>query len=154
MLHLPLKQEIEAIFFPKYALKMATGSGKTWVLAALLVWQYFNQLNNERPGSYSYRFLIVTPGHEVLNRMLDSFKGKKDPKTGSRNPQTSDYKKSLFMPDGANWRDRFHLEILGYLFEPCFEGIRVLIYKDKKDISVFNRKGCGYFVLRYNFFYR
>jgi ATP-dependent DNA ligase len=30
--------------------------------------------------------------------------------------------------------------LVGYLFEPCFEGIRVLIYKDKKDIAVFNRK--------------
>ena len=69
--HLPLKQEVESISFPKYAVKMATGSGKTWVLAALLVWQYFNRMNNERPGSYSYRFVVVTPGHEVLNRLLD-----------------------------------------------------------------------------------
>jgi len=110
--HLPLKQEVESIHFPKYALKMATGSGKTWVLAALLIWQYFNKMNNERPGNYSYRFLVVTPGHEVLNRLLDSFKGKRDPKTGKRLPETSDYRRSLFMPDGANWRDRFHLEIL------------------------------------------
>jgi len=109
--HLPLKQEVEQIRFPKYALKMATGSGKTWVLAALLVWQYFNKLNNEQ-GDYSYRFMVVTPGHEVLNRMLDSFKGKRDPKTGNRDPQTSDYKSELFVPPGANWRDRFHFEIL------------------------------------------
>ncbi len=108
--HLPLKNEVESIRFPKYALKMATGSGKTWVLAALLVWQYFNNLNNEE-GNYSFRFLVVTPGHEVLNRMLDSFKGKRDPKTGNRDPQKSDYNLSLFMPDGSLWRDRFHLEI-------------------------------------------
>jgi type III restriction enzyme len=111
--HLPLKQEVETITFPKYALKMATGSGKTWVLAALLIWQYFNKINNER-GSYSYRFLVVTPGHEVLNRLLDSFKGKRDLKTGNRIPETSDYKRALLMPEGANWRDRFHWEI----FEP------------------------------------
>jgi len=105
--HLPLKNEVESIRFPKYAVKMATGSGKTWVLAALLVWQYFNKLNEEI-GDYSYRFLVVTPGHEVLNRMLDSFKGKRDPKTGNRDPQTSDYKRALFVPDGSRWRDRFH----------------------------------------------
>src|SRR3990172_5635780 len=110
--HLPLKQEVETIPFPKYALKMATGSGKTWVLAALLVWQYFNRLNDERPGNYSFRFLVVTPGHEVLNRLLDSFKGKKDLKTDNRMPETSDYKRSLFMPEGSHWRDRFHLDIL------------------------------------------
>jgi len=111
--HLPLKQEVDIIPFPKYALKMATGSGKTWVLAALLVWQYFNKLNNEK-GDYSYRFLVVTPGHEVLNRLLDSFRGKRDPKTGNRNPEKSDYKRSLFMPEGAHWKERFHWEI----FEP------------------------------------
>ena len=110
--HLPLKQEVETIPFPKYALKMATGSGKTWVLAALLVWQYFNRLNDERPGNYSFRFLVVTPGHEVLNRLLDSFKGKKDLKTDNRMPETSDYKRSLFMREGSHWRDRFHLDIL------------------------------------------
>src|SRR3990167_408440 len=109
--HLPLKQEVETIPFSKYALKMATGSGKTWVLAALLVWQYFNKLNDERPGNYSFRFLVVTPGHEVLNRLLDSFKGKRDLKTGTRRPEASDYKRSLFMPEGSHWRDRFHLDI-------------------------------------------
>jgi type III restriction enzyme len=108
--HLPLRQEVDTIPYPKYALKMATGSGKTWVLAALLVWQYFNKLNEE-PGKYSYRILVVTPGHEVLNRILDSFKGKRDLKTGDRRPETSDYSKALFIPDGARWRDRFHLEI-------------------------------------------
>lgn len=109
--HLPLKQEVDAMPFPKYAVKMATGSGKTWVLAALLVWQYFNKLNEEQ-GKYSYRYLVVTPGHEVLNRLLDSFKGKRDTKTGDRRPEASDYNRPLFMPDGARWRDRFHLEIL------------------------------------------
>jgi len=109
--HLPLKQEVESIPFSKYAVKMATGSGKTWVLAALLIWQYFNKINEEE-GDYSCRFLVVTPGHEVLNRLLDSFKGKRDIKTGNRNPETSDYKKSLFIPDGTHWKDRFHLEIL------------------------------------------
>lgn len=111
--HLPLKNEVETIRFPKYALKMATGSGKTWVLAALLIWQYFNKINNES-GDYSYRFLVVTPGHEVLNRILDSFRGKRDPKTGNRDPQTSDYKRTLFIPDGSRWRERFNPEI----FEP------------------------------------
>jgi len=33
---------------PKYAAKMATGTGKTWVLNALLVWQYLNKSRPER----------------------------------------------------------------------------------------------------------
>jgi len=44
--------------------------------------------------------------------MLDSFKGKRDPKTGNRDPSTSDYNRSLFVPDGSRWRERFHFETL------------------------------------------
>jgi len=110
--HLPLKLEVEGVSFPKYALKMATGSGKTWVLAALIVWQYFNKINNESPDNFSCRYLVVTPGHEVLNRLLDSFKGKRHPKTGNRMPESSDYSRGLFIPEGSNWKDRFHIEIL------------------------------------------
>jgi len=106
----PLLDEVESIPFPKYCLKMATGSGKTWVLLALLVWQYFNTLNKEREGQYSYRFLIVAPGRDVLNRLLDAFKGKKDFKTGSRDPSKSDLNRSLFMPD--SWREKFRMDIL------------------------------------------
>ena len=107
-----LKTEVESIRFPKYCVKMATGSGKTWVLWALLVWQYFNALNKENPGRYSSRFLIVTPGHEVLNRLLDSFQGQKDPESGNRDPQTADRARELFIPSTAAWRDRFHIDIL------------------------------------------
>ncbi|MCI0363248.1 MAG: DEAD/DEAH box helicase family protein [Phycisphaerales bacterium] len=104
--------EASSIPFMKYCFKMATGSGKTWVLAALIVWQYFNVLNGETAPSglpFSSRFLVVVPGLEVLNRLLDSFKGKRDPKTGNRDFEGSDYKRPLFMPDDAHWRGRFHL---------------------------------------------
>lgn len=30
--------------WPKYCFKMATGSGKTWVMALSIVWQYFNKI--------------------------------------------------------------------------------------------------------------
>ena len=114
----PVYDEVKDIPFPKYCIKMATGTGKTWVLAALLVWQYFNALNKEIPQRaqgeskdwYSYRFMVVAPGLEVLNRLLDSFKGKRDPKTGLRDPSTSDYARPLFIPE--RWRANFHMEIL------------------------------------------
>ncbi|MEK7099369.1 MAG: DEAD/DEAH box helicase family protein [Patescibacteria group bacterium] len=113
-----LSEEVASIPFPKYALKMATGTGKTWVLAALLVWQYFNALNCERPGRYSAHFLLVAPGHEVLNRLLDMFLGKHDPKTSNRDKSKADFERRLFMPDGERWRNRFNLRV----FEPS--GVR------------------------------
>lgn len=107
-----LSEEVERVPFGKYCLKMATGTGKTWVLAALLVWQYFNGLNGERPGKYSAHFLLVAPGHEVLNRLLDMFLGKHDPKTGNRDKSKSDFKRPLFMPEGERFRNRFNLRVL------------------------------------------
>ena len=32
---------------PKYCLKMATGTGKTWVLQALLIWQTINKIERK-----------------------------------------------------------------------------------------------------------
>lgn len=107
-----LTEEAAGIPFAKYALKMATGTGKTWVLAALLVWQYFNAQNGERPGKYSAHFMLVAPGHEVLNRLLDMFLGKHDPKTGFRDKSRSDFARTLFVPEGERWRNRFHVRVL------------------------------------------
>jgi len=111
-------EEVEAAPFSRICLKMATGTGKTWVLIALLVWQYFNVKRNEKPSAaggvsndwYSTRFLIVTPGHEVMNRILDSFEGPKDANTGLRNRQKADILRSLFVP--PEWRSEFNLDIL------------------------------------------
>ena len=112
--------EIQSVDFAKYCLKMATGTGKTWVLMALLIWQYFNANSNEKPYGatgeskewYSNRFLVVAPGHEVLNRLLDAFKGRRDQVTGLRNPSMADYNIPLMMPE--SWRTKFNLQI----FEP------------------------------------
>ena len=42
---------------PKYCVKMATGTGKTWVLDALLIWQYLNSKYEENEsGEYSRNF--------------------------------------------------------------------------------------------------
>jgi type III restriction enzyme len=60
---------------PKYAAKMATGTGKTWVLNALLVWQYLNHRENPTDPRFSSNFLIVAPGLIVYERLLDSLRG-------------------------------------------------------------------------------
>ena len=98
-----LQDELNPITFPKYCLKMATGSGKTWVLNAILVWHYFNALNSECPGLFTSRFLIVTPGKEVQKRILDAIQGSKE--------KPPDLDLPLFMPPGRRWRDRFYFEL-------------------------------------------
>lgn len=88
---------------PKYCMKMATGTGKTWVLGALVIWQYLNAKHEEEPrsGRYSKNFLLVAPGLIVYERLLDAYLGKQQ-EDGSRNFETSDFKlfEKLFIPPG------------------------------------------------------
>lgn len=91
---------------PKYAAKMATGTGKTWVLGALLVWQYLNHRANPGDPRFSANFLLVAPGLVVYERLLDSFLGRIPfgPPTHAggkqRNFETSDLAmhRELFLP--------------------------------------------------------
>src|SRR2546426_3878664 len=105
-----IQRELASADYAKYAVKMATGTGKTWVLAALLVWQYFNKRQDPSSKLFSQHFLVVTPGLVVLDRLLDSFLGKLDSTSGNRDPLTSDYRRELFVPPA--WRNAFHVEVL------------------------------------------
>jgi type III restriction enzyme len=98
-LHL-LKQHKYA--FPKFAVKMATGTGKTWVMHALLLWQMLNARHDGDPERYTQHFLIVAPGLVVYDRLQDAFKGRLKAGGGSteRDPMTNDFRKyqELFVP--------------------------------------------------------
>lgn len=54
---------------PRIALKMATGSGKTVVMAMLIAWQALNKLENRQDARFSDAFLIVTPGITIRDRL-------------------------------------------------------------------------------------
>ncbi len=87
--------------FPKYAVKMATGTGKTWVMHALLLWQILNVRHTEDSSRYTQNFLIVAPGLVVYDRLQDAFKGRlKAGGTSERDPMTNDFRKfqDLFIP--------------------------------------------------------
>jgi len=56
----------------RYAFKMATGSGKTWVMAMAIVWSHFHK--KRVPGSsLSTNFLIVAPNVIVYQRLERDF---------------------------------------------------------------------------------
>ncbi len=66
--------------FPRYCIKMATGSGKTIVMALAVVWQYFNAVSPDRVKNYkeySKTFLVIAPNVIVFERLkLDFHNGK------------------------------------------------------------------------------
>ncbi len=60
--------------WPKYCFKMATGSGKTWVMALAMVWQYFNKIFGTENGvRYASHFLLLAPNIIVLDRLEEAF---------------------------------------------------------------------------------
>ena len=48
---------------------MATGSGKTVVMAMLIAWQTLNKLANPQDARFTDTFLIVTPGITIRDRL-------------------------------------------------------------------------------------
>ena len=105
---------------PRYGFKLATGTGKTWVLQALLVWQVLNRLALDQgwhrdlpPGerdwrlqAFSARCLVVTPGLVVHGRLLDALLGTEDDR-GNRHLDKADLRRfhELFLP--SDYRDAF-----------------------------------------------
>lgn len=53
----------------RLALKMATGTGKTVVMAMIIAWQTLNRLDRPRDQRFSRTFLVVTPGITIRDRL-------------------------------------------------------------------------------------
>src|SRR2546423_610386 len=60
--------------FARYAIKMATGSGKTKVMALAIAWQYFNAVHGEG-DEYASSFLLLSPNIIVHERLALDFAG-------------------------------------------------------------------------------
>lgn len=57
--------------FARYCLKMATGSGKTLVMAMAIVWQFTNHFRGGK--DYASNFLIIAPNVIVFDRLRSDF---------------------------------------------------------------------------------
>jgi type III restriction enzyme len=74
------RQDIQPDMFDedwtRYVVKMATGSGKTKILALTLVWSYFHKLY-EDGSDLSRNFLVIAPNVIVFERIKSDFQGLK-----------------------------------------------------------------------------
>jgi len=62
--------------YPLYAFKMATASGKTFVMALTIAWSYFNH-HKEDKEDYTSKFLLISPNVIVYERLKRDFEGRK-----------------------------------------------------------------------------
>jgi len=70
------EQELPEKGLLRYAFKMATGSGKTYAMALIIVWSYFNKIR-EKNNRYSDNFLIIAPNVIVYERLAKDFANNK-----------------------------------------------------------------------------
>ncbi|UZX10541.1 DEAD/DEAH box helicase family protein [Methylocystis sp. MJC1] len=88
--------------WPRFVVKMATGSGKTKVLSLLIAWSFYHR-TYEAESQLARNFLLIAPNIIVLDRLRTDFDGLRiffnDP----------------VLPDnghaGRNWRDDFQLAL-------------------------------------------
>jgi type III restriction enzyme len=95
--------------WPKYCFKMATGSGKTWVMALAMVWQYFNKIfGTDNSARYSNHFLLIAPNLIVLDRLYGTVEEGKVDKSGFVN--NAIFYNFPFIP--PEWQEDFELELI------------------------------------------
>lgn len=90
-------QDLPAENLRRYAFKMATGSGKTVVMAMAIVWSYFHRLMVEG-SDLSTNFLVIAPGVIVYQRLEKDFAN-----------NAIFYRLPLIPPE---WRSRFKLKVI------------------------------------------
>jgi len=83
--------------YPLYAFKMATASGKTFVMALIITWAYFNH-QRENTDNYASKFLLISPNVIVYERLKKDFAGGKI------------FKSLPFIP--PEWVDDFDLKVI------------------------------------------
>ena len=84
--------------YPLYAFKMATGSGKTFVMTLTIVWSYLNWLR-ENKNNYTSKFLIIAGEKNVIYERLT-----RDFKDGEI------FKKWKFVP--PEWEEDFNMKVI------------------------------------------
>lgn len=57
--------------FSRLCCKMATGSGKTTVMAMLAAWSILNKVNNKRDGRFAEAVLVVCPNVTIRERLAE-----------------------------------------------------------------------------------
>ena len=99
--HIPIDPSADK--WAKYAFKMATGSGKTMIMAMAVVWSYFNA-TREKKSDFSKNFVLIAPNLIVLDRLMGD----------SRSPEFFEgaiFKKFPFLP--PEWSADFQLDVIG-----------------------------------------
>ena len=115
--------------FRRSCCRMATGAGKTTVMAMLAAWSVLNKVNNKSDRRFSDAILIVCPNVTIRNRLIEL-----DPKKGEASIyRTRDLIPQSMMPQLSQGRV---LTINWHVFEPHTSQSANKVVKTGKRILV------------------
>jgi type III restriction enzyme len=122
---------------PRIAFKMATGTGKTVVMACLICYHYFNRREYRNDTRFADYFLIITPGITIKTRLNVLFVD-----TQNKNPRDiQDYYRlrSLIPPNWENSLPNLNARLIitnYHVFEPkALQGNKRSPFDGKVDLE-------------------
>lgn len=84
----------------RQCLKLATGTGKTVVMAMLIAWQALNKIANPKDSRFSKNILVIAPGLTVRDRLQVLLPEKED-----------NFYQSFMLVDSTMWQDLLQAKI-------------------------------------------
>lgn len=116
--------------------KMATGSGKTTVMALIITWQTLNALQYPKDRRYSSAVLVVTPGLTVKSRLQVLYPGN----------ENNVYDEFCLCPNEAMRQKLNRVDLLvenWHTLMPLKEQARSVVKKGKESDEAFTRRVLG-----------
>ena len=94
--------------YTRWAVKMATGSGKTLVMALIAAWSGLNKVGNRKDPRFSDQILVVSPNITVRDRLAGA--GGLDPK----HPESVFAEFDLIPPQYSGMLGQIRLQVMNW----------------------------------------
>lgn len=121
--------------YVRWAVKMATGTGKTMVMALLVAWSGLNKINNRSDSRFTDQVLVVAPNLTVKDRL--SGDGGLDPK----HPNSLFTQFDLIPPHLSSALGQIQVQVTNWhLLAPKEEPARSVVKKGPESDKAFTRR--------------
>ena len=121
--------------YTRWAVKMATGTGKTTVMALLIAWCGLNRVASPRDVRYTDQFLVVAPNLTVRDRLTDA--GGLDP----RNPESVYVGFDLVPPQYSGLLGQLKVQVMNWHgLAPKEDPKRSVVRRGRESDTAFARR--------------
>jgi type III restriction enzyme len=121
--------------YTRWAIKMATGSGKTLVMALIAAWSGLNRLASRQDTRFSDQILVISPNITVRDRLIGV--GGLDP----RNPNSVFAEFDLIPPQYSGLIGQIHLQVMNWhQLAPKEDPKRSVVRRGRESDAAFCRR--------------